>query len=362
MEYEILDNTLANWGIALLYVVGAIVIVRLLSMLGRRVVEPFVKRSGNWLDNVVYYSLDSPAKFAIILLGFWLAIHRLVYPDSFVRVVDNTYRILIILDITWVFARLTSGLIQRYRLRDRQTRRMIPVVRRAALVLVWLVGLVTALSNIGVNISALLGTLGIGGIAFALAAQDTVKNVFGAFTIFTDKPFRIGDTIRVDNVEGTVVDVGMRSTRILNYDKRMVTIPNYRLMEAVIVNISLEPMHRVTVKLGLEYTTSPKKMNQALDILRNIPLQVSGLSDVPADTNVNFTEFADSSLIITCYYFIRKGENVLGVTSEMNIAILTNLSSAGLRFAYPTRTLHICSEELNHAAEKTREIEYVERL
>ena len=76
-----------------------------------------------------------------------------------------------------------------------------PIIKRTALVLVWIIGIVMALSNIGVNISALLGTLGIGGIAFALAAQDTVKNIFGAFTIFTDKPFNIGDTIRVDSFE-----------------------------------------------------------------------------------------------------------------------------------------------------------------
>lgn len=90
---------------------------------------------------------------------------------------------------------------------------MMPIIRRTILVIVWIIGLVMALSNIGVNIGALLGTLGIGGIAFALAAQDTVKNVFGAFTILTDKPFNIGDTIRVDHIEGTVIDVGVRSTK-----------------------------------------------------------------------------------------------------------------------------------------------------
>ena len=97
------------------------------------------------------------------------------------------------------------------------------------LVVVWIIGLVMALSNVGVNISALLGTLGIGGIAFALAAQDTVKNVFGAFTLLTDKPFNIGDTIRFDNFEGTVVDIGIRSTRIMNYDKRIITSRTIRL-------------------------------------------------------------------------------------------------------------------------------------
>ena len=115
---------------------------------------------------------------------------------------------------------------------------MMPVVRRTILVLIWIVGLVTALSNVGVDINALWGTLGIGGIAFALAAQDTVKNIFGAFTIFTDKPFGIGDTINVNGFEGTVVDVGMRSTRIMGYDRRITSYPNYKITDASIVNIS----------------------------------------------------------------------------------------------------------------------------
>lgn len=136
---------------------------------------------------------------------------------------------------------------------------MMPIIKRAILVVVWIIGLVMALSNIGVNISALLGTLGIGGIAFALAAQDTVKNIFGAFTILTDKPFSIGDTIRVDSFEGTIVDVGVRSTKMMDYDKRIITFPNYKITDANIINISSEPMRRVVLNIGLTYDTTPEK-------------------------------------------------------------------------------------------------------
>lgn len=190
-EYEIWGNSVQNWIISILIIVAAIVIVKLITLLSKRVLKPLTDRTKNQLDNIIFYSLEPPFKFAIILLGIWIAIHRLVYPDSFVKVVDNIYRILIVLDITWVFARLFSGLLQVYwgRRSDGQNNKMLPIIKRTILVVVWIIGLVMALSNVGVNISALLGTLGIGGIAFALAAQDTVKNVFGAFTLLTDKPF-----------------------------------------------------------------------------------------------------------------------------------------------------------------------------
>ncbi len=343
LEQEFLGNTVADWGISLLFILGAFVVVKLLALLGKRVLLPLVNRTGTRLDDVIYYSIEAPLKFGIMLLGIWIALHRLVYPDSFVKVVDNAYRILIILCVTWFFANLLNGLLQRYweRHADGQTKKMMPVIKRTILVIVWIIGIVIALSNIGINISALLGTLGIGGIAFALAAQDTVKNIFGAFTIFTDKPFTIGDTVNVNGFEGTVVDVGARSTKILGYDKRIITVPNYKITDASIVNISSEPMRRVTVKLGLTYDTTPEKMKEALDILRNIPQKVKDVSTTPSDIIANFTDYGDSALVITYFYYIKKGSDILKVTSDVNMEILESFNAAGLNFAYPTHTLYI---------------------
>lgn len=348
LEYELWGNTLESWGISILIIVGAVVVVKLISLFSRKVLKPFITRTPNHLDNVIYYSLESPIKFAVMLLGIWIAIHRLVYPDNFVKTIDNAYRILIVLDITWVFARLIGGLLEIYLRKEStgQTHKMMPIIKRTALVLVWIIGIVMALSNIGVNISALLGTLGIGGIAFALAAQDTVKNIFGAFTIFTDKPFNIGDTIRVDSFEGTVIDVGARSTKIMDYDKRIITFPNYKITDANIINISSEPRRRVVLNLGLTYDTTPEKMKEALDILKAIPERVENVSSNPSDTTAVFTNYADSALVIMYIYFIEKQGNILGVTSNMNMEILSSFNKAGLEFAFPTQTVYIQKDEI----------------
>ena len=347
LENELWGNTIENWGISILIILGAIIIVKLLSLLGKKVIKPFVTGTDNHLDDVIFYSLEAPVKFAIILLGIWIAIHRLVYPDSFVKVVDNAYSILIVLDITWFFGRLFSSLLQVYwgKQSNGQANKMMPIIKRTILVLVWLIGIVMALSNVGVNISALLGTLGIGGIAFALAAQDTVKNVFGAFTILTDKPFSIGDTIRVDSYEGTVVDVGVRSTKIMNYDKRIITFPNYKITDTSIVNISSEPMRRVVLNLGLTYDTTSEKMKEALELLKSIPKRVENVSSNPSDIVAVFTEYSDSALVIMYIYFIEKQGDILGVTSNMNMEILAAFNKAGLNLAFPTRTVYIQKDE-----------------
>ena len=347
LENELWGNTIENWGISILIILGAIIIVKLLSLLGKKVIKPFVTGTDNHLDDVIFYSLEAPVKFAIILLGIWIAIHRLVYPDSFVKVVDNAYSILIVLDITWFFGRLFSSLLQVYwgKQSNGQANKMMPIIKRTILVIVWLIGIVMALSNVGVNISALLGTLGIGGIAFALAAQDTVKNVFGAFTILTDKPFSIGDTIRVDSYEGTVVDVGVRSTKIMNYDKRIITFPNYKITDTSIVNISSEPMRRVVLNLGLTYDTTSEKMKEALELLKSIPKRVENVSSNPSDIVAVFTEYSDSALVIMYIYFIEKQGDILGVTSNMNMEILAAFNKAGLYLAFPTRTVYIQKDE-----------------
>ena len=347
LENELWGNTIENWGISILIILGAIIIVKLLSLLGKKVIKPFVTGTDNHLDDVIFYSLEAPVKFAIILLGIWIAIHRLVYPDSFVKVVDNAYSILIVLDITWFFGRLFSSLLHVYwgKQSNGQANKMMPIIKRTILVIVWLIGIVMALSNVGVNISALLGTLGIGGIAFALAAQDTVKNVFGTFTILTDKPFSIGDTIRVDSYEGTVVDVGVRSTKIMNYDKRIITFPNYKITDTSIVNISSEPMRRVVLNLGLTYDTTSEKMKEALELLKSIPKRVENVSSNPSDIVAVFTEYSDSALVIMYIYFIEKQGDILGVTSNMNMEILAAFNKAGLNLAFPTRTVYIQKDE-----------------
>ncbi len=355
LENEIWGNSIQNWIISILIIVAAIVIVKLITLVSKKVLKPLTDRTKNQLDNIIFYSLEPPVKFAIILLGIWIAIHRLVYPDSFVKVVDNIYRILIVLDITWVFARLFSGLLQVYwgRRSNGQNNKMLPIIKRTILVVVWIIGLVMALSNVGVNISALLGTLGIGGIAFALAAQDTVKNVFGAFTLLTDKPFNIGDTIRFDSIEGTVVDIGIRSTRIMNYDKRIITIPNYKITDSSIINISSEPMRRVVLNLGLTYDTTAEKMKEALKILKALPQKVENVSSSPSNVVAVFTEYSDSALGIMYIYYIEKQGDILGVTSNMNMEILNSFNKAGLEFAFPTRTIYIQKDESENESKDT---------
>lgn len=354
LEEVIWGNTIEDWGISILIIIGALIIAKLVSLFFKKVLRSLMKKTSSRLDDVIYDSVESPVLFGIILIGFWIAIHRLVYPDGFVKAVDSAYKILIVLNLTWLVARLVTNLLEVYWTNKGHTQRILPLVKRSLLVIVWIVGLIMALNNVGVNIGALLGTLGIGGIAFALAAQDTVKNIFGAFTLLTDRPFSIGDTVKIDNFEGTIVDIGVRSTKMRDYDKRIVTFPNYKVADAYLINISVEPMRRVVMKIGLTYNTTPEKMNEAMNILKDIPSKVQYVSS--NDLVVNFSDFTDSSLVITFIYFIEKEGDIGKVTSDVNLEVLSSFNQAELNFAYPTQTIYLEKEDDIKESEKAQMI------
>ena len=340
-------NSLREWGVSALIIIGALLLNKLIILLNRKIIRKITAKSTIKIDSIFFNSLEKPVLMGIILLSGWIALGRLALDPSVFTLIGKSYDVLVTLNITWFFARFISSLIEENIAgTDEKTgkgrfgvdSRLAPLIKRGVLVVVWFVGIITAFYNIGITITTLLGTLGIGGIAFALAAQDTIKNIFGGITIFTDHTFRIGDVINFDSTEGTVTDIGLRSTRILTYDKRMVTIPNYKLTDALVTNISSEPGRRIVMNIGLTYDTPSCGIQKAIKILKAMPDEVSGVKD--RDIVACFYEFGDSALIIRFIYFIRKSADILETRSNVNFEILIAFTDAGLHFAYPTQTVY----------------------
>jgi MscS family membrane protein len=341
-------NTLQDWGLSALIIVGALFINKLIVFLYRKVIKKITEKSTTKIDDVVFYSLEKPVLMGVILLAIWIALNRLSLEGKLYDAIKDSFEGLVILNVTWFFARFFSSLIgEDLSHKDEKLQKgrfnidakLLPLIKRGVLIIVWLVGIVMALHNAGITVTTLMGTLGIGGIAFALAAQDTIKNVFGGITIFTDRTFRIGDIINFDSTEGVVVDIGLRSTRIRTYDKRMVTIPNYKLTDALITNISSEPGRRVVMDIGLTYDTATEKMQEAITILKSMPAKIPDIKS--SDLAASFFEFGNSALILRFIYFIRKPADILETRSKVNFEILNAFTQAGLNFAFPSQTIYL---------------------
>jgi MscS family membrane protein len=351
LEQTLYNNSLHDWLISLIIIAAALLLNKIIVLVNKHVIQKLTSKTKNRLDDILFKMLEAPVLLGVILFAIWIAAKRLQLGAPVERAIFLSFRVLTVINATWFVARLVNALLEEYiapKAADKNTLKyldnhLMSILRRAVLAIIWSLGIIMALNNVGVNVGTLIAGLSIGGLAFALAAQDTIKNIYGGFTIFTDRPFRIGDRIKVDGFDGFVEEIGIRSTRIRTMEKRLVTIPNFKLVEASVENISEEPLRRVLLKLGLTYNTSPGKMNEAMSILKDMPNRVENVET--KDIMVAFTDFTDYSLVITFVYFITKDADVMETPTNVNSEILRAFNAAGLQFAYPTQTVYIEKEE-----------------
>jgi len=342
-------NKVSDWLISLAIIAGALILNKIIVLLNKHVIKKLTAKTNNRLDDILFQMLESPVLLGIVLTAIWFAAHRLSLGADIEKQIAFSYKILIVVNVTWFIARFANALIEEYWVKkvDENNHKvldahLVSMLKKTILIIIWSLGIVTALNNIGYPVKTILGALSIFGVAFALAAQDTIKNVFAGITIFFDRPFRIGDRIKVDKFDGFIEDIGIRSIRIRTLEKRLVTVPNYKMMDSFIENISEEPLRRVMMKLSLTYNTTPDKMNEAMTILRDMPNRISNVYE--KDVLVAFTDFTEFALAITFIYFIRKDADVMETPSQVNTEILRAFNASGLQFAFPTQTVYIGKE------------------
>jgi MscS family membrane protein len=230
---------------------------------------------------------------------------------------------------------------------------LVPLVRKTLRVFVVIVAVLFIAQNVFQwNIGALVAGLGIGGLAFALAAKDTLANVFGSVTIFADRPFQLGDRIKVGGQDGMIEEVGFRSTRIRTLDGHLVTIPNAIIANQTIENVSRRPTIKRVLNVTVTYDTPPEKLQQGVDILREM---LDARKDrFPEDypPRVYFSDFASTSLDIVVYYWFEPPDwwEYLEFNHDFNMELLERFNAEGIEFAFPTQTLYL-KQDSSFAAE-----------
>jgi len=337
-------NTVEQWFYSLLFVLGGILFSKAIYWVFKEVVKKLTAKTKTSLDDALIEAVEKPVVYGIVLTGMWMGFNRLTFPDGFENFMQRALMFVLIFNITWLIVRaidaLIGGILIPLAEKSENTfdDQIIPILRTGAKVLLWIIGIIVALDNAGFDIMALIAGLGIGGLALALAAQDTVKNIFGGVMIFIDKPFKLGDWVVIGGDDGVVDEVGIRSTRIRKLDGRLVTIPNSKFAESSVTNNSAEPDRKVALNLGLVYGTAPDKMELALKILDEIIL--NNKQDLTDEKLISFNAFNDFSLGILFIYHIKKESDILKTMSKINLDILKRFNENGLEFAYPTQTIY----------------------
>lgn len=269
--------------------------------------------------------------------------------DRFLGIALNVLGVLVVVFFTYRLLNVVEYELNRYAERDdtkidKNIARLIRMVARIVVIVFGAVYLLQAIT--GKPMNTLLAGLGIGGLAVALAAQDTLKNLFGSFMIMIDKPFIVGDRVVVEGYDGFVEDIGFRSTRIRTFPGHLIAIPNEKMASANVENVRERPSIRRLTNITITYDTSPAKVERALSIIKKILDNHEGMHpDYPP--RVYFSEFNDTSLNIMMiyWYFPPDYWNYMDFSEGVNIKIMRAFEAEGIEFAFPTTTTYLAQDD-----------------
>lgn len=322
-----------------------------------RWLAPLVERYGSLIGSRLLTAASQPARALIITVGVYAAIRvLLIRPDAEAQLIvseefaTHSFQIAVVTIATWMVLRVIDVVSAFYKERAKNDEfpleePIIVLLQRAVKTFVIVVGALLVIERMGYSIATLLGGLGIGGLAIALAAQDTLANVFGSLIVFTDRPFKIGDWVKIGDVEGFVEFIGFRSTRIRTWPKSLVTVPNKVMTNSNIENWSAMPLRRVSFRFHIDFDAPPDKVERLVDGIEQVLINHPGVDQ--GYHLVKFESFTEQGLAIFVYYFTRSTvwKEHLQVRQEVNLEIMRLVHSLGLTFGMPMRRVYASGEE-----------------
>lgn len=347
LSHEIGPWTVSHFAGAAIVLLAAVVArIIIIHILGHRL-RALAAATETRADDLAIEALLGPLGWLILLVGAHFAwrllgarYHGMLDPGL------KAFALLSTLIAAWCAFRLVDvGFVMMAERAARNDSRfddqLVPMLRKACKIFVAVIAALVAVQNLGFSVSGLLAGLGIGGLAFALAAKDTIANVFGSITIFVDRPFRVGDWVTLPDADGTVEEVGLRTTRIRTFEKTVVVIPNQTITNATVENHSLMPRRRVRMTLSATYDTTPARMRDLLARLEALLRAHPGVAQ--ENLQVRFLNFGESSLDVLVNYFTLTVDYDAhsAIRQELNLAIMDLFESLGVEFAFPTRTVQL---------------------
>lgn len=332
----------------------AIAMSLVLGLLARRVIHFVATRrlavlergeKVRWVGSLVT-TIASPGATLVVAGTLRLTYPQLGLPIGASLVMAFAVRTIVVLTFVWIGYRLVDVFgewlaSKASRTDSKLDDQLVPLLRKSLKIVVVILGTLMVLQNLDVDVGSLLAGLGIGGLAFALAAKDTIANFFGSVMIFVDKPFQIGDWVAVDGCEGIVEEVGFRTTRIRAFDNALIALPNMKFTEQKIVNFGARRYRRHFTTLNLTYDTTPEQMQAFVEGVRGIVLAHPKTRKDAFE--IHMSGFGAHSLDVMLYYFfdVTTWSAELEGKHDVMLSIMRLAKDLGVSFAFPTRTLHM---------------------
>jgi len=316
-------------------------VVRLLLF---RALHRWAAKTSSKVDSVLTRSLGGPIMMWSLILGIYFATESLDLPERSTRLIEHTLLILVIITLTMMASRLAGNLVRHYGERSQGAGQVTTLTQNVAQLLVVLMGLVILLHHFGVSITPILTAFGVGGLAVALALQDTLSNLFGGFYISVAGQVRLGDYIKLNTgEEGYVIDISWRSTTIRALANNLIIIPNAKLAQAVVTNYYLpERRMSLSIPVGVSYDADPDQVERVLlEEAHAATGVIAGLLAEPAACVRLIPGFGDSALNFTLGCHVAEFVDQFSVQHELRKRILKRFRAEGIDMPYPTRTVYV---------------------
>lgn len=293
-------------------------------------------------DEKILLAFEHPLKNIFLALGLYFALLYLPLSETTTNLVTTAFRSVVVIFAAWGFYNCTVSMpFKGFGEKLRIDRVLIDFLLKILRVIIVTLAAIMIVQQWGFDVNGFIAGLGLGGLAFALAAKDAVANVFGGVVIILDKPFTVGDWIYTPSVEGTVEEISFRSTKVRTFAQALVTMPNSVLANEPITNWTRMGKRRITFNLGVTYSTPREKLKQCVERIRTM---LETHPDIHQETIfVRFDQFNESSLDIFLYFFTvttRWGE-YLQVKEDVNFKIMEILEQEGVSVAFPSRSIYM---------------------
>jgi MscS family membrane protein len=338
-------NTVTHYVISSLLLIAALLARRIVTGLLFPGLRRLAAKTTTTLDDKLFPALEVPIAAFVMLIGIFAALKVLKLPPELDEYIPYGSKVAFSLVIFWTLWRTLAAVLDHVaelaRARSSGAAAFMPWIKKTVMTVFIVFGVLLTVESMGYNVKAILAGLGIGGLAFALAAQDTLANIFGAIVVAVDQPFKIGEVVRIGTNVGTIEDIGLRSTRIRLLDKSLMVIPNKTVASDTITNLSRFTRRRVDQVIGLTYDTKPEQMDEMVQEIRRI---ITAQPDVDvAGVMVFFRDFSASSLDIWMVYEVLDADFQKGMRCRqaVNMEIMRAVERRGLSFAFPTQTVHV---------------------
>ncbi len=338
-------NTWQRYAISAGLLIGFYLLRRIVTTVIFSFFRKLASRTKTTFDDKLFPALEPPTATFIALFGLFASLKVLKLSVASDEMISSGSTVAFSLCFFWLLMRALSALLDHLQEiaqeREASVAAFMPWIKKALITFLIIFGLLITAQSLHYDVKAFLAGLGIGGLAFALAAQDTIANLFGSVVVAIDQPFKLGETVKIGAFQGMVEDIGLRSTKLRAVDRSLIVIPNKTVAAEAVTNLARFTQRRVEQVIGLTYDTTAEQMEIIVEDMRKLILAETEVD--PASVMVFFRDYSASSLDIWIVYVASDPDfqKHMRLRQRINLAMMRAVQARGLAFAFPTSVMHL---------------------